>query len=63
MLSHWLSRKDWRVYCFFRSAVKSRDVVVLYNDGIPEAFDIIEILAGVVNFLPHASPSLSKERE
>jgi serine phosphatase RsbU (regulator of sigma subunit) len=39
------------------------DVVVLYTDGIPEAFDIIAILAGVVNFLPHASPSLSKVRE
>jgi serine phosphatase RsbU (regulator of sigma subunit) len=39
------------------------DVVVLYTDGIPEAFDIIAILAGVVNFLPHASPPLTQGRE
>jgi len=39
------------------------DVVVLYTDGIPEGCDIIAILAGVVNFLPHASPFFSKGRE
>ncbi len=39
-LSHWLSRRDWRVYCFFTSAVKSWDVVVLYTEGILEAFDV-----------------------